>query len=48
MANEVAVSYTYTDGWISHAVGEPGACSWHGGVAHVTYWDPDTGTYSTY
>src|SRR5665213_1394732 len=22
-----------SDGWASHSIGSPGACSWHGGVA---------------
>ncbi len=27
------------DGWPSQSIGRPGACSWHGGVAHESLWD---------
>ena len=34
-----AYAYRCWDGWVSYAVGKPGACSWHGGVASLIHPD---------
>jgi hypothetical protein len=38
--------YICADGWNSYAVGQSGACSWHGGVGKVIYQNRRTGQYA--